>query len=160
MKVTNLSGVYHISDTVSVHVTKLDQPSISERNDTLYSNSDSFNQWYLNGQPIAGANGNRLKPEFPGSYSVGLVSNDCTSLISQSYDYGLLIYPNPSQGYLNIVVDPAYGKMQMRVYDITGRLIIWDTFAGKKRIEGIRPGIYFLELKSEKGKVVKRILSR
>ena len=160
VKVTNISGIYHYSDTVNAFLVDLHQPHINERNDTLYSSEDSLNQWYRNGVPITNATGKWFKPSSPGTYSVILHSFGCVSVPSETYDYGLLIYPNPSSGTFNIILDPAYGTMQFSIYDINGRLILMDRFAGKKTVVGLRSGVYFLKFTGQKEKFVKRILVR
>ena len=145
-KVINISGVYRYSDSVTAEAISLPQPWIAKRNDTLYSSSDAYNQWYREGVAIPNATDSWFRPSSPGSYSVRLHFKDCSSAASEVYDYGLLIYPNPSTGNFNIVLDPSFGKMDLRISDASGRIILIDRFAGKKRIEGIKPGIYFLRL--------------
>jgi len=73
----------------------------------------------------------------------------------RGYSY---FYPNPTPGYSYIVLDPAFGKMQLSIYDTNGRMILMDRFAGKKRINGIRPGFYFLRLTGPNGILVRTVL--
>jgi hypothetical protein len=51
-KVINISGVYRYSDSVTAEAISLPQPWIAKRNDTLYSSSDAYNQWYREGVAI------------------------------------------------------------------------------------------------------------
>jgi hypothetical protein len=54
-------------------------------------------------------------------------------------------------------LDPSLGKTELHIYDVNGRLILIDRFAGKKRIDGIKPGLYFLKFTGANGNAVRTI---
>jgi hypothetical protein len=95
----------------AVPVTK---PVITQSGTTLSSSFASNNQWYLNGNLIAGATGQTYSPTQSGNYMVAVtLSTGCNSqsdnfvyvIIIQSAenDIGLNVFPNPANSQLNVV---------------------------------------------------------
>jgi hypothetical protein len=65
-------------------------------------------------------------------------------------DFGLLVYPNPSREFFNVLIqgDNASEKVNISIYDITGRIIeSADVYPGKTYNIGSRyvPGTYILK---------------
>lgn len=95
-------------------------------------------QWTLNGNPIAGNDSNIYKPAQTGSYKVSVIDNNGCRSTSDSFNLVVLAvaditvgnarlryYPNPASTVLNIdVVNPVYNKLEAKLYDITGKLLL------------------------------------
>ena len=89
-------------------------------------------QWYLNGQPIAGATSNSYTMSAGGAYSVEVTSISGCSTMSGVTNYivgvveadalGIRVYPNPMENELRIDL-PAHGFYRVELRDLTGRLI-------------------------------------
>jgi hypothetical protein len=62
-------------------------------------------------------------------------------------------YPNPTKNYFNISIQSAGPeKMQLRLFDITGRMLQQKTdLSGNQNLQmgsGLKAGVYFIELRS------------
>lgn len=68
----------------------------------------------------------------------------------------LQIYPNPSSNYVT-VFSGSYVPQQVRIYDITGKLIMNEEIILEKQIDisQLRPGIYIAQIKGETAKIIK-----
>ncbi len=67
----------------------------------------------------------------------------------------LCIYPNPAEEYINLKNNPIPGSLQLKIFDITGKLImetIYDATAAEIRlnISKLKPGMYLLNVTSPK----------
>ncbi len=90
-----------------------------------------------------------------------------TAINEISIENGLNVYPNPSQGEINITLNDAPSKdLLLSLKDISGRTI--KTFSNeelvfshneiKLKINSYEPGIYLLEMKSNSKILSKRII--
>lgn len=74
----------------------------------------------------------------------------------------LLIYPNPANSTLNIKSENSLGKSTIAITDILGKTIIEtksnDFYQTSINIEQLSGGVYLLQLKSEKGVIVKKFV--
>ncbi|MFO0357537.1 MAG: T9SS type A sorting domain-containing protein [Sphingobacteriaceae bacterium] len=71
------------------------------------------------------------------------------------------IYPNPNSGKFAINTEGAIGLHTVIISDISGREIALISVKGEKNIsvsEDLLPGIYFVQLKADKGTTVKKII--
>ena len=67
------------------------------------------------------------------------------------------IYPNPSNGILNISI-PTVEKFSYRIYDLNGRLLQQNNNSTQKiSVENLASGLYLLQV-SSKGKVATKKL--
>jgi len=89
--------------------------------------------------------------EYQGPFSIH--DNDLSS--------GVMVYPNPAAGVLNVVVNRP-GSVQFTLNDISGRSLLRETFVRRisVNLEPLSSGIYFYELRDgrgliKKGKIVK-----
>lgn len=98
------------------------------------SNAASY-QWYLNGNPISGANASTYQPLTSGNYSVSLTdANGCTftsapftwavGVAENAGDLVRQLYPNPAGDQLNLVVSPWHDPVTIVVRDVTGREVL------------------------------------
>ncbi len=106
------------------------KPTISAVANVLTSSSASGNQWFLNGNPIPGANGQSHNATAAGNYTVQVTINNCVSQISNSFVYTSIqnindalisVYPNPVIGNLFINTGISKGELKLTLYDATGR---------------------------------------
>ena len=95
-------------------------------------------EWRLNGNLIAGIDSNIYKPVQTGSYNVSVIDNNGCRSNSDNFNLVVLAvaditvgnarlryYPNPASTVLNIdVVNPVYNKLEAKLYDITGKLLL------------------------------------
>lgn len=64
----------------------------------------------------------------------------------------MLIYPNPVKETINLLLERAYKNVSLRIYDISGRLIISESFSGgshRVNSEVLPQGVYILTLSNE-----------
>jgi len=91
----------------------LSKPVITQVGDSLFSNIGTGAQWLLNGNPIAGANGIKIKPTQSGNYTIRVSSGTCqqtsdavnvvlTSVGNIPDAIALSIAPNPNRGVFTL----------------------------------------------------------
>jgi hypothetical protein len=135
---TNIDGC---PDTDSILVTvnpTPPTPTINYSGGTLTATpSAPFLQWYLNGNPIAGANGQNYIPTQNGTYTVSyLDANACSSSVSLPLmvsDIGsgifeitekLQIFPNPGTGIFQLSIPSVSNtEMVIEVIDVLGKVV-------------------------------------
>ena len=70
-----------------------------------------------------------------------------------SADVQLTLYPNPTNGVLNIEIENAFeSELQVDITDITGRSVLQTSYSSFEKTEsldmsGFEPGIYIVNLK-------------
>jgi choice-of-anchor B domain-containing protein len=121
-----------------------------------------FYQWYLNGEPIPGANNRFLTPSDEGDYQVEVTySNDCSN-ISEPFTFllpvntqeltglgkGLLAIPNPSPGMVQVSW-AGNAWQQFVLFDVQGKLLqSWQLAEGQQELNldlsPLPSGIYVL----------------
>jgi uncharacterized delta-60 repeat protein len=132
-----------------------------------YSITGNF-QWIdcITQQPIPGATSNRFAPVKSGSYALVLTQNNCTDTtrchyieIGGSYagkKAGVLfkVFPNPSDGIINIDLDGFYESVILTIKDLSGAVIHSDLYKETNKIRmpfNAAPGMYFIELTADDG---------
>lgn len=81
------------------------------------------------------------------------------SVNAYSTEDGVIIYPNPTNRFLNIDVSDNTQIESLRIYDINGTVV--KTFNEKEEVLNLSElvsGIYFVRLETNKGLVTKKIL--
>ena len=98
------------------------------------------------------------------NYTVGGGGISFTTGIQTVSNPDLLVYPNPSNGEINILMGEFSGKVELGVYDMSGRLLMrkeLNTEPGSVypvNLGGLSRGIYNLVMTNESGKVVRKII--
>ncbi len=147
-------------DTVHVQFNPQPAPMITRTGLVLRTDTFSVYQWYVNGQPIAGATSRSLTMTQNGTYYVVVKGAGGCSGQSQPFvlnnlsvglwtTAGIRIFPNPTNGPLEIVA-PMAVRSQLR--DIEGRTVV---VGGNKLDMGhLAKGLYFLSLTDAAGRIL------
>lgn len=95
---------------------------------------------------------------FAATYGRGIFSGLFTSTSLSTNDVaatmGIRVYPNPSNGILNLAIANYSGKLAVEVYDINGRNVHmqeFDNFSAQSSInmDNLQAGIYVVQLKGD-----------
>lgn len=71
------------------------------------------------------------------------------------------IYPNPSSGKFNIIFDKNYSKIELKIYDITGKLILKEEYNNSLKIVtniNVEKGVYLLKMLLDGTETVHKII--
>ncbi len=169
--VNNASGcsASSLPSAVMVHPTP-PSPQIIATDTSLVSSAASGNQWYLDGNIIAGADMQQFTPAATGLYTVvSTDANGCTAssapyffmlsgLNDMDIDKAIAIIPNPNNGRFTVRAGgmPCY---DLKIFNARGVLVFQrGTLSGAVEVGGLEPGTYFVECRCEgrlrRGKVV------
>jgi endonuclease/exonuclease/phosphatase family metal-dependent hydrolase len=129
---------------------------------TLTSSATAGNQWYLNGNIIAGATNATLNVTGPGTYKVQVKIDDCVSDFSNDTAIivtgdlkttsSIIAYPNPAESYIEVRGIPGE-ILNTQLIDMTGRATPMvlekrdDVHRGN--VESLSAGIYLLRIQQE-----------
>jgi len=153
-------------------------PVITTSGDTLRSNISSGNQWYLNGNPIAGQTSQTLIATTTGHYWDMITNGNCSSDTSHHIYLvitdiktdvsatNVQIFPNPNNGSFTLTFNfPGNENFDLSVFNAAGMKIFAKTNCysngqDKKEIDmgKVPPGIYSLVLENIFIKTVKKII--
>lgn len=143
-----------------------DVPSISLVDYVLTSSSTEENQWFLNGDIIAGATAQTYEPMYNGTYTVTATADVCTSAESDGYDVmwvgikeafanqAVKVYPTPNQGRFTLEISTQSPEvLDMKVYDAMKSIVYQEEniqvngpFKSQVDLGQLPNGIYFLVL--------------
>lgn len=170
-----------ISNTVSIFVSEIAVPVISQNIDTLFcSENGVIYKWYLDGNLISGANTNYITITENGNYYVEIENELGCNAVSSVFNVIITafnftkanmefaIYPNPvSNGEkLNILVNEtiANEKIEIAIYNILGDVVFSNTSVVSTNkivsldLGKITSGVYWLELNTSNSKINKKII--
>jgi len=161
-------------DQVLVEVKPIPQtPTIILDSDTLYSDSETGNQWYLDGSLIPDATDSLHVPTASGVYHVVVTEDGCASeksneinvritALIQNEAGKLKIYPNPAETFIKIETE-SVGPYLLRITSASGQMILQEEVSDpvyRVDLTGMLPGMYFVTISSENwlstSKLVKR----
>jgi hypothetical protein len=151
-------------------------PVIVRNGDTLISNVATGNQWFLDGTEITGSTGQKYLATANGVYYSIATVNGCSSVKSNSIsvlDVSIKevspeifdIYPNPSNGVVNIKIKTASKELyNIEIYNNLGALIWKQNNAvvdgnNIKKIDLNSPksGLYTVVLRSKANSFAKKV---
>ncbi len=162
-KYTNVSGCDSVI-LVNLHVNQMPaRPTIVQSQDTLVSNAEAGNQWYLNNSEIAEANTQDYIVSANGEY-YAVITNDfgcssppsniisITNLSKENLEISdLKIYPNPASELVTITGLPGFEGVELAIYNISGICIMQNTTTSKEvqiNIKYLKAGAYTLIIKN------------
>ncbi|MFT3825444.1 MAG: T9SS type A sorting domain-containing protein [Chitinophagaceae bacterium] len=153
--------------TLNLTVESIDA-SVTQNGQTLTANGSGAGityQWIdcATGNNIAGATGQTYTATTNGSYKV-VVSKGICSSSSTCYTVNnltLSVYPNPSNGAFTIRLEKTYQKIQVEVYDITGKSVLHRQAVNKNIItisESLTNGLYQIRIHADGVVITKNIV--
>ena len=92
-----------------------------------------------------------MQPDLPNFYNYQLIASN--GLPEEALDFSL--YPNPASTWLE--VEPK-GRFDLQVFDLYGSIIRKEKNATGITVDGLNPGIYFLEIVNRDRRVVRKFL--
>jgi PKD repeat protein len=152
-------------------VTTRSLPTVTFNGEFLFTEggADSY-QWFLNGEPIEGANDRTYIPTGTGTYFVEADADGCLGrseeitlelLANESIlDPTIKVYPNPAQNTLQLEFTEL-GTHEVVIKDYLGQTILTQELeAGKHQlnIEAIANGLYILEITNPNGTSRQRLI--
>lgn len=166
LTISNSQGSTKFIRTVSIGANELAKPVIVANGNQLTSQQPGpAYQWYLNGQPIAGATARTFVADGDGIYQVALVDGACNrisdpvviSAIPESdlSKFGVFVGPIPTEDQLTVRVSNEFeGSVIFRIYDSSGREI-QNRVSGKNNQEIVevfnlpnQKGLYILKIQT------------
>ncbi len=130
---------------------------------TLTSDSDTGNQWFLNGEAIDGSTGSAIEVESIGIYTVQVTVEGCISAMSDEIalivtgnelgtKLDVTVYPNPASNYLE-VKGSGIDTNTVQLYDLSGRsrniLFFSEEQSLKADISQLPDGVYVLIIRGD-----------
>jgi len=158
------NGVCVAEDTFCVEVRALPDVSVSENGPFLSAHLSAAQYSWLdcdnNFAPLVNATNQTFTAWVNGNYAVMITYDGCVDTSycynvstvdfeKQDFDTRALIYPNPSNGTLNIVFDKYYEDIKINVYSALGQLIDTYTFGGLHTVDlnvDVPKGVFFVEI--------------
>ena len=164
---TTTNGLCISSDTLKIdYIQYADTPIINLSGGLLTSTAAPAYQWYLDGNPISGANAATFNPTTNGEYQVFASETTCNSgLFSNTIEISavgveelagenLRLYPNPAQNELFVEGLPQDGIFTYQIYNNLGERA--DRNSGRLEnqqldVSFLDPGLYYLLISGEAG---------
>ncbi len=163
------NGSESIKDSIKIVL----KPSIEQDFETLLliaSEGENY-QWYFNGNAIDAAVERELLPKKFGDYSVLVSLNGCSEIsenfspdqilsVIETPEFSFDVYPNPSNGLVNIQISGANRMGSLLIYNVSGQLMNQKTINGSTTINlGAFPGgIYFIQFDNNQGVFRKKVI--
>lgn len=161
--VSGISGNCFLqSDTVGVEVTSISLIIDEDVNELTCPESYVAYQWYLNGSPIQGANGQTHIAQSSGNYLVEVT--DAQGCVGTSYilEFTLQtgiheisvqtpysIYPNPNNGTFQIEMDNSR-PFSIEIFSSIGQMVLKDSYEDEAIVKlKLQSGVYNLHLRME-----------
>ncbi|WP_299678832.1 leucine-rich repeat domain-containing protein [uncultured Tenacibaculum sp.] len=168
----------NVSEDETVELTDADY-----RLEAQVSGNNNVYQWYKNGSPITGANEasyDILNPSSAddGTYYCQITNTVVTGLtlrtgtVTATFDSTLsienealknfiVLYPNPTNGIVNIDVSNNINIERIDVFSITGvKVKSIDKVTEKLNIQDLPSGVYMINIQSTQGRIVKRLIKK
>lgn len=132
--------------------------------------ADAGFQWIScsNGHAIIpGATNQSFTPAANGDYAVIVSQGNCTdtsacltvstvSIERNAFAREIRLFPNPATEYLAVDLGDRYQEIELRVYDLNGRLVARQSLRGRQaqsqlslNVQALSSGIYFLQIRAD-----------
>jgi uncharacterized repeat protein (TIGR03803 family) len=72
----------------------------------------------------------------------------------------LNIYPNPAKDILNVELEMLNGKAELKLYDVNGKQVLWQTINGKTIVDvsSLANGVYNISVSNSEGVANKKLI--
>lgn len=151
------NGCNYYPQPLMIEMLSAPSVSLSLNEQGLYAGNFETYAWFLNGNPIAGANDPYWMPMENGTYSVNVVDlNGCTgisapfqvntaSLAELNTNAELRFYPNPAQNQIYMQLGDSF-ETTFSLYDLQGRMLKNFTLnaSGTVDLSDLKSGTYLL----------------
>ncbi len=131
-------------------------------------------QWYLNNRPLPNSNTKSILAIWEGEYTVEVTnSNGCSSISEPFNADGLIVeklmkpfrvYPNPTEGYLNLFLsNEMTGTTSINVYALGGQMVMSNTYSDLPEgidLSTLDNGIYIVECIIEGEKYTTKVVKK
>jgi len=135
-------------------------------------------QWLNNGMPIPSANNDTLVVTSSGNYQVSFFLDVCPNTVTQlpplSYTFincnngipenniqpVISVYPNPSEDFINVIINSELVGSNYTINDILGRIIRtgkFDKEINNLKIDNMNSGVYILKIEKINTQIIKLI---
>src|ERR1043165_1364096 len=171
--VTDANNCTAESNHVSLSTYPVPPVSISVSGDTLSAYNANSYQWFLNGNPVTGANANSSSyiATVSGSYQVQVTDrNGCRATsnaiqvtvtgIVEAVVEDVLVFPNPNASDIWTFMgsDEMVGKA-VEIYDAAGRLVHKTVITRNKQIVfNAGKGVYYLTIRSSRNTIIHKLI--
>ncbi len=157
-----------VRDSVVIIINKAAQPTIVQDGNELTSSMASSYQWYKNGNTISGETMQTLNITENGVYQVEITDNngcmaisDSTSVTFTAIDIinstEILIFPNPSMGFVNISTSNLKNDFMVTIYDVLGREVYQSFNQKQLNIHNLNNGIYMMIMETQGERFTQKI---
>lgn len=90
-------------------------------------------------------------PVITNTASIKIAEPMVTAVNDRSVEGDLLVYPNPTTGMLNLMLSDGPRPSDIRIYDMTGRIMLSEPFKQRLDVSLLKAGNYMLEVRTEEG---------
>ncbi len=178
VSVTTASGCSATSDSLVVSMLPTPpRPTVTRVTDTLVSSAADTYQWFFNGNPISGANDRWLKVSEDGTYFVRVeneegcssTSDSLTVIVARIAEIGVSdfsVRPNPTTGMLQVEATLT-GAMPVEIslINVYGERLMHvmaprtaGMFTHRFDLGDLPSGIYLLEIRTDKGRWLQKVV--
>lgn len=145
-------------------------PTITANGNVLTASSATTYQWFVDGVLIAGATSQNYTATGSGAYCVQVTdANGCWYSYSLLYDHTLItditsfdqahnlnVFPNPTNGIINLSGEALSGRFTAEVIDASGRAVMKVQNERFIDLSAFEAGIYILNISTENNGVITR----
>ena len=161
--------------TINVTIENFDS-SVTQNGITLIANNAEADYQWLdcnNGYLVINGETNQtFTATQNGSYAVEVSQNGCVDtsacytvtnvgIVENSFDTNITIYPNPTDGIVNVDLGEILTEFTVKINDISGKTISHSTCKNTGMVEinlNVQPGIYLMVIKSGNKKATIRLI--
>ena len=153
--------------TVNLTIPQISTLVLQDGNFLMAQQNDATYQWLQcddNYKSILNATDANFIPEHSGTYAVQITLDNCrdtsgcyemniASVISNTLGSGLRLFPNPTAGFVKIILPEAYNNTDVELTDQNGKVILKERYSKTKEISlyiDEPAGLYFLTVRNNR----------
>jgi len=161
------------SDSIKVKIISLQTPVISLKNDTVFSDAQTGNQWYMTSGSILNATNSFYIPQATDDYYAIITANGCksdksniihvaiTGITEKGINENLTIYPNPTSNKFTIEMDNLKEPYTLEILNTMGQVVLIKQINNPVEqvdLSGQAAGVYFVKVQTGNNTIVKKII--